>query len=598
MRNKIFEKIPIVVPDRSGFDLSHENRGTAKIGILVPVMTREMEGRDSLSVNLGAQIQFAPFATDFYGRVKASFEAFFVPYRIIDGSYKSLYRNALNSLQSGSTEGEYAQINPYFEGLIVYNLTTNGPAVDSDDPITKGDTKADPAPYEVTLDETMTADPSVGLVGPCTLLDYLGCKCEPIYDGSDYNNGSTPLYLNNRHRLDAYHRIYEEYYMDSRIQNWCYGRYRSGDVSADNDKMSQIINHRATPYNGGNKFYLIDGPLLDGTYVTGLHARNYAKDYFTTATPDPQFGGEVGVMADETGRISISQIRVGNALQQFVELHNRIGRHYDDLAFALTGIRPSDAAVDIPVYLGRQVYDVYLKSVFQNNNSGGDVAVGFPNPFESVGSKFANGQALGSGHLCDFTATEGGIFMVIMSVYPDASYGTGNARQWDYSTIFDLPHPQLQGIGDQPIYKGELTNSLVSAGSAGFLRFELFDHDAVFGYTQRYAEAKFMLDETHGLLRDYQSLSAFALKRSFDLASDVELGLDFIKVPTNALDEVSALNTSDGGNKPFNPQSEFGYWFDLYFDVKLVSNLSAYSIPTLENMKGNTVMVDNGGRRL
>ena len=585
MRNKIFEKIPIVVPDRSGFDLSHENRGTAKVGILVPVMTREMQGKDALSVNLGAQIQFAPFATDFYGRIKCYFEAFFVPYRIIDGNYKDLYRYSLSSLQ-GEGVGELAQEdeNPYFEGLRVYNITTKGPEMNS----------LYPDIYASRLTAAMTADPSVGLIGPGTLLDYLGCKCDPIYVGNGYS-ANTPLYLNNRHRLDAYHRIYEEYYMDSRLQKHCYARYRSGNLN--NDQMSRTIPYRATPLNSKNKYYLNDGPLLDGTYVTGLHARNYSKDYFTTATPDPQYGGELGVMSDDTGRITISQIRVANALQQFVELHNKVGNHYDDLAFALTGIRPSDAAVDIPIYLGRQVYDVYNKSVFNQADSSGVVDSSNPNPFSSVGSKYANGQALGSGHICDFTATEGGIFMIIMSVAPDASYGTGNARQWDYSTIFDLPTPHLQGIGDQPIYKGELINSTYSHGSGNNEYFTLFDHDSVFGYSQRFAEAKFMLDETHAELRDYRSLSAFALKRSFETANSVALGLNFIKVPTTALDEVSAI-ISDSDSNSFNPQSKFGYWFDIYFDVKLVSNLSAYSIPTLENMKGNTVMVDNGGRRL
>ena len=583
MRNKIFEKIPVVVPNRSGFDLSHENRGTAKVGILVPVMTREMQGHDSLSVNLGAQIQFAPFATDFYGRVKCYFEAFFVPYRIIDGNYKTLYRYALSSLQgAGTGDIDQDDVNPFFEGLRVHPLQSTS----------IGDYPA--------LDASMTADPSVGLVGPGTLLDYLGCK----YEKWVVTANMPTLLLNNRHRLDAYHRIYEEYYMDSRLQQHAYSQFRSfsGDIS--NAIYNRTMPYRGTPYNNGNKFFTDDGPLLDGVYLTGLRSRNYAKDYFTTATPDPQFGGELSVEADANGRITVSQIRVANALQQFVELHNKVGLHYDDLAFAETGIRPSDAAVDIPIFLGRQVYDVYNKSIYTQTNEdiqNGEFAPSItdsPNPFGVSGSKFANGQALGSGHLCDFTATEGGIFMVLMSVAPDASYGTGSARQWYYDSIFDLPMPHLQGIGDQPIYKGELSNRLSIVSGTQGTTYSLFNEEQVFGYTQRFAEAKFMLDETHGLLQDYQSLSAFALKRSFSSIDDIELGLDFIKVPITALNEVSAIPSVDSAGGTINPQSDFGYWFDCYFDVKLVSNLSAYSIPTLEDMKGHTEMVDNGGRRL
>lgn len=574
MRNKIFEKIPVTIPNRSGFDLSHENCGTGKVGLLIPVMTREMEGHDSLSVNIGQQIQFPPFATDFYGRVKVYFEAFFVPYRIIDGNYKFLYKYNYQGAGTSPSVADGAD-NPYFEGLLVYGK----------------DQISD-------WDSDHTADPTVNTTGRGSLLDYLGVKTGEIVTVS---GSARPLRLNNFHRLSAYHRIYEEYYIDSRIQKRCFSQYRSGSLSPA--QMLYTVPYRGTPANGGNKFWLTDGKLLDGTYLTGFHARPYAKDYFTTATPDPQFGNEMSVQADANGNISISQIRAANALQQFMEIYNKAGNHYDDLAFALTGIRPSDAAVDIPIYLGRKVYDVYNKSVFVQSDdfdNGSQYMSGFNtgNPFLGPGTKYANGQSLGSGHLCDFTATEGGVFMVLMSVAPDAIYSSGCVRQWDYDTIFDLPKPQLAGIGDQPIYKGELVNN-VHEVSGGESYLTPFNHDDIFGYTQRFAEAKFMLDEVHGELREYGSLQAFALKRHFDSALNVELGSDFLKVSTNALNEVSAvMGEVRTGEVIDRVQLSPFYWFDIFFEVKLVSNLPAYSVPTLENMKGHTEMIDNGGRRL
>lgn len=575
MRNKIFEKIPVTIPNRSGFDLSHENCGTGKVGLLIPVMTREMEGHDSLSVNIGQQIQFPPFATDFYGRIKVYFEAFFVPYRIISGSYKHMYRRLTADMQSQSgTSPSEARlgINPYFEGLLVYGK----------DQLSNWD-----------IDHT--ADPSVNTTGRGSLLDYLGVKTGEIVT---VTGTARPLRLNNFHRLSAYHRIFEEYYRDARIQTRCFDEYISGSLSPA--QMLRTVPYRGTPANNGNKYWLTDAPLADGTYMTGFHARPYAKDYFTTATPDPQFGNEMSVQSDANGNISISQIRAANALQQFMEIYNKAGNHYDDLAFALTGIRPSDAAVDIPIYLGRKVYDVYNKSVFVSTIDPTTGNVYFPNakgnPFASVGTKYANGQSLGSGHLCDFTATEGGIFMVLMSVAPDAIYSSGCVRQWDYNTIFDLPKPQLAGIGDQPIYKGELTNNTHEV-TGGESYFTPFNHDDVFGYTQRFAEAKFMLDEVHGELREYGNLEAFALKRHFDSALNVNLGTAFLRVSTSALDEVSAfIDSSQSGSSP--TLSIPFYWFDLFFEVKLVSNLPAYSVPTLENMKGHSEMIDNGGRRL
>lgn len=567
MRNKIFEKIPITLPQRSGFDLSHENSGTAKPGILVPVFTRECEGRDSLSVNLAQQIQFPPFATDFYGRIKVYFEAFFVPYRIINASYKRQYEQAIKPDTSATFPEGYG-VNPYFPGLDVPDSVSH-PMPDSE-----------------------SDDPSSGFENPQSLLDYLGVKVAPAYG----SNRGQFLRLNNFNRLLAYHMIYQEYYRDSRIQVKPFHELYADATSGTPHIYS--IPYMQTPWNNGNQFfYNAQTELLhDGYNICGLRSRSYAKDYFTMATPKPQFGNEMNVQADENGNISISQIRAANALQQFAELYGRVGLHYDDLAFALTGIRPSDAAVDIPVYLGRLVYDIYNKSVFQSspNPDGGtafDPSVSSRNPFYSIGSKFANGQSVGSGHICDFTATEGGIFMILMSVAPDASYGTGTVRQWKYRSVLELPKPHLAGIGDQPIYKGELVNNTTSDGTNRFT----FDENEIFGYTQRFAEAKFMLDETHGLLRNGYSLEAFSLKRSFTDNARTNLGSDFLKVPINVLDEVSAIYDS-----AVNPDTGFEnfYWFDLYFETKLVSNLPAYSLPTLENMHGPTAMVDEGGRRL
>lgn len=566
MRNKIFEKIPITLPQRSGFDLSHENSGTAKPGILVPVFTRECEGRDSLSVNLAQQIQFPPFATDFYGRIKVYFEAFFVPYRIINASYKRQYEQAIKPDTSATFPEGYG-VNPYFPGLDVPDSVSH-PMPDSE-----------------------SDDPSSGFENPQSLLDYLGVKVAPAYG----SNRGQFLRLNNFNRLLAYHMIYQEYYRDSRIQVKPFHELYADATSGTPHIYS--IPYMQTPWNNGNQFfYNAQTELLhDGYNICGLRSRSYAKDYFTMATPKPQFGNEMSVQVDAQGNISISQIRAANALQQFAELYNRVGLHYDDLAFALTGIRPSDAAVDIPVYLGRLVYDIYNKSVFQSATPYGANVADFSNrnPFSSIGSKYSNGQSVGSGHICDFTATEGGIFMILMSVAPDASYGTGTVRQWKYRSVLELPKPHLAGIGDQPIYKGELVNNTTSDGTNRFT----FDENEIFGYTQRFAEAKFMLDETHGLLRNGYSLEAFSLKRSFTDNANTNLGSAFLKVPINVLNEVSALVGTQVSEETWQSGFENFYWFDLYFETKLVSNLPAYSLPTLENMHGPTAMVDEGGRR-
>ena len=102
-----------------------------------------------------------------------------------------------------------------------------------------------------------------------------------------------------------------------------------------------------------------------------------------------------------------------------------------------------------------------------------------------------------------------------------------------------------------------------------------------------------MDDEVHGLLRDGQSLSAFALKRSFS-GQDVVLGSDFLQIPQEFLDQVGAYYGSDESRV-----NSFGAWCDVFFAYKKVSTLPAYSIPTLGDPKDtHTEVIDNGGKRL
>ena len=71
--SKVFNKVPVQIPNRSGFDLSHENLFTAKCGTLYPVLVDTILPGDSFSLGQSSQIQLPPMATDFYGRVMGKF---------------------------------------------------------------------------------------------------------------------------------------------------------------------------------------------------------------------------------------------------------------------------------------------------------------------------------------------------------------------------------------------------------------------------------------------------------------------------------------------------------------------------------------------
>lgn len=534
--NDIFKKVPVEIPNHSGFDCSHENAFTAKCGTLVPCMVDMLLPGDRVSLSVGSEIQLPPMATDFYGRIKGHFEAFFVPMRILFGGWQELITHPVNG-------------DVYPDG-------------------SSGNVRAK---YLPTLRFPLSA------VQRGTLADYLGFKVSSLTGiTSDTVDVLNPL------RFLAYHKIYDAFYRDSRLQSEVFERHNYGDFESDLFATLPYVTKYAPAPN------IIAGNSLkcqDGVFAYDLRQRNFGRDYFTNATPLPQAGLPAqlafGINTQtESGSFSIASLRAANALQMWLERNNVAGYRYGDQIRAHFGVYPTDAALDRPLYLGREIVDVYNKSVYQSNADNTERSSN--NPFYSVGSKYGSPLGVGKGQLIDhFEAKEHGYIFVMFSLVPDSVYSTGIDREFKYNNVADFPFPLLAGVGDQEIYIEELEGVSDEAIVAPW--------SSVFGYTQRYANHKHKLDECHGLLVDDESLENFMLQRGFG-PSSVELGTDFIQIPIGYLDQVTAIDAAG---------SQYGCWVDSYWNYHKSSTLPAYSIPTLSEPKNtHTEVIANGGTRL
>lgn len=541
--SKVFNKVPVQIPNKSGFDLSHENLFTAKCGTLYPVLVDTLLPNDTISLGHSSQLQLPPMATDFYGRVMGKFEAFFVPFRVLYGGWQDLITHPVNgdNYPAGTSDNQKAKVLPTLRGL-------------------KKDMLAG------------------------SLSDFLGRKIDAFTTDSDT---STQDVFNPLPFL-AYHKIYNDWYRDSRIQQEVFQRNHTVSSSSTTAYFDSL------PYQSlyGASAAVISGANLncaDGVSAFSLRQRNWERDYFTNATPKPQAGDPAQLafnVSDGQGSFTIASLRAANALQQWLERNNIAGYRYGDQIRAQFGIYPADAVTDRAIYLGSHTVDIYNRSVYQQNftseaSLSGDST---PNPFQTVGSKYGSPQGVGENSLVDkFTASEHGFIFVMFSIVPRAYYGTGDRRYLRYARQSDFAFPLLAGVGDQEIYLSELSNE--GTGTAAY--------NSVFGYTQRFSDYKYMDDEVHGLLRDGQSLSAFALKRSF-VKEDVVLGSEFLQIPQTFLDQVGAYYGNDA-----DKVNSFGAWCDVFFAYKKVSTLPAYSIPTLGDPKDtHTEVIDNGGKRL
>lgn len=532
--------------------MSHENLGTQTCGTLVPVLVDELLPNDTISLGTNFQVQLPPMATDFFGRVDYVLEAFFVPCRLLWDGWKSFMTHP-----------------------------TANPIYPANTPV-QGRSKFIPR-IRLNPDD----------VAAGSLADYLGVKSasfSPEY-GEYYEVSALPFL--------AYHRIWDDWYRDSRLQA---PLFYSPDSSVTGVDLTGTASYAACPRYAPSVAGGVDFPYFyagraraanevggtlnfsDGKYLSDLRQRNWSKDYFTSSSPLPQAGNastlEFDVDVDSgQGVFSISALRSANSLQKWMERNNIMGYRYADQIYGQYGTYPSDAIMDKCLYLGRVSQNVYTRSVFQTTPGGDSVR----NPFNTVGQKYGSSQSIGEGSLVDqIRVKEHGFLFVIASLVPHSYYSTGMRRYLSRKVVGDIAFPLLSGMGEQAIMKSELVSSLAVSAAGGATA------DDTFGYTDLYAEYKYHDDEVHGFLRDGESLQAFALQRGFE--SDVDLSSDFLQIPTDFLDQVFATSVDI---------SKFSCWYDIFFPYKKISTLPAYSIPTLGDLKNVHVKkVSRGGTRL
>lgn len=535
---------------------------------------------DSVSLGFMSQIKLPPMATSFYGRVDYRLEAFFVPYRILWGGWENFYTQPV--------------ADPY--GSLVSRPQ-----------------------FLPNLHSNML----MSTYGRGTLADFLGIKGTT----GALPNANLTVLINNILPFVAYHKIYDDWYRNANIQKPAFVR-----PSAFTDGMSigalpywaSTATISSAAYNNGTEGASTDpivvspddpyGPenmplssigfsklahgklrftenLYDGVSLFSLRQRNWAKDYFTTATLYPQQSGTTagaGIKSaldtsegDGSTVFTISQIRQANILQKWLERNNIAGSRYADQIRATFGVMPSDAMLDRAIFLGGSSFGIYTNSIAQSVNSDKGSST---NPYSgTAGSDSGQTSGFGKDSLIDkFTATEHGLIMVIGSIVPHATYSTGTSRMFAMSSFGDIPNPMFEGLGQESIVAAELMPIPLSDRSASYA-------NRVFGYVDQYSWMKYMNDEVHGLLVDGESLESFSLQRSFDTDS-AKLDSSFITIPLDYLDQVLAVKQEKSG---------FASWVNMYFDVKKTSLLSQYTIPTLGEPKNtHTETVPNTGRYL
>lgn len=252
-------------------------------------------------------------------------------------------------------------------------------------------------------------------------------------------------------------------------------------------------------------------------------------------------------MSKVTG-ITIEALRKATALQVLLERDARAGERYPELVKMHYGVTCPDFLLGRSQFLGSCTSDVIINPIVQNSST---------NDTTPQGNLVGIGVGQESSKLCEVSAVEHGIFMVLACVTGDVTYQQGISRKFNKLSRWDYMNPAFWHLGDQAVYNKEI-----------FLSPDKETNEAVFGYQERYRELREGISKITGKLRSgvEGSLDVWHLGEKF--ANLPKLNSQFIENNT-PIDRTLAVK-----NEP-------DVILDVWFDIKATRPLPVSGNPSM-----------------
>ena len=514
--SNIFSEVLGSKPKKNAFDLSHEKKFTAKMGILYPIMCEQVVPGDVFRNNTEVMLRMMPLIAPVMHSVDVYTHFFFVPNRLVWDNW-----------------GKFI----------------SGEKINGEDPV---------HPY---IDAYYTNSFMFGRDGE--LFDYLGI---PMQDNSV-----------NALPLRGYQLIYNEYYRDQNLVEPIDIQKSDGEQHFPVESHSKLQKRAwqkdyftsALPWaqKGGEVVLPLghSAPVVAST--VGMSGNTYLRDK-SSGSPTQNDGyvtiGQDGSLQDnnndqvyydpngsltadlsEATATSINELRRAQKLQMWLERQARSGSRYIETILAHFGVRTEDYRLQRPEYLGGGKSPVVISEVLQTSNSNSQPS--------ALGTMAGHGISVGNSHTFTKSFNEHGFVFCIFSVMPKPSYNSVTRKHFYYKDKFQYFWPEFAQLGEQPVYTKELYPAVV-------------DREKVFGYQQRYCEYKYIPSTVHGDMKS--SLSFWHFGRKF--ATEPGLNKTFIQPATSELAQ------------PFADQNDNDKLVvQVFHNLKALRPIPFYNVPQL-----------------
>lgn len=473
---------------RNLFSLSHKVNLSCDQGELVPIGLVEVLPGDIFRHGTSLLIRLSPMLAPVFSQLNVTLFQFYVPTRIVWDDFEK--------------------------------FITGGP--DGDD---------------ATVAPTITFASGVG-VG--SLSDYLGLP-----------PGGTALPPVSAIPFRVYGKIFNEWIRDEDLDTELVVSTASGADTTTNTTLQNIRWEKdyftaARPFEQKGPAVTIPigtlAPIAGLGVGTSVAPTSGSATWKDTATPagtnypfaftGTDWASKVGMRANQAGAgaipqvyadlsavtgIPVTELRLANALQRFMELSSHRGSRYVEYLLSRFGVRSSDARLQRPELLSRSKQIVQISEVLATaegtNTDVGDL----------------KGHGIGAMRSNRYMRMfeEHGYVITLMAVQPKTFYTQGINRHWSRVDKYDYFQPETQFVGDQEILQKEIWATSATP-------------DATFGWTPRYDEYRGIFNRIAGEFRQ-TSLDFWHQARIF--ASEPALNATF--VTSNPTERIFAVPSQD-----------------------------------------------------
>ncbi|QGF19335.1 major capsid protein [Antarctic microvirus COCH21_V_SP_16] len=515
MNKNIFNSVQMSKPKNNLFDLSHDVKLSLNMGELVPIMVMETVPGDRFNISVESLLRFAPLVSPVMHRMNVTIHYFFVPNRILWDGWEDFITNT-------KTLG----VLPAFP----FNRI-----------------ESDGSNYN-------------------KLLDYLGVPRPDQTTQNIFEDISA-------FPVNAYQKIYDEYYRDQNLQPSVYEKLVNGinvipPLTEQLKKRAWGHDYLTSALPFAQKGDPVQLPIVfndvdvfqNQNFVTpGTTQVNWPETelpggaaktgFIEPRLPDAAATSDLFANTSAlAGSSTINDLRRAYALQRWLEKAARAGSRYFESILAIFGIKSPDSRLDRPEYITGTQSPVVISEVL---NTTGDTGAVDPLP---QGNMSGHAVSIMNSKNGSYFCQEHGYIMGIMSVIPMTAYQQGMPKHFTKTTDpTQFFTPDFANIGEQEILNKEVM-AFSTIGSE------------TFGYTPRYAEYKYESNRVAGEFRT--NLDFWHLGRIFDPLVQPALNSEFITcVPDSRIFAVTDIDTQK-------------LYAHVYNKIKATRPMPKYGTPT------------------